>query len=81
MLRVATGSGQACGHPTFKSECLKTSGLSAVRLDLATLTHTRAGPHTESLVKSLPASLRSPSLSLVTVGGRSPSHREYNACK
>lgn len=44
MLRVATGNGRACGHPTFKSECLKTLGLSAVRLDLTALTHTRAGP-------------------------------------
>lgn len=38
MLRVATGRGRACGHATFRSERLKTLGLSAVRLDLAALT-------------------------------------------
>lgn len=75
MLRVATGRGRACGHATFRSERLKTLGLSAVRLDLAALTHARAGPRLESLAKSQPLSLGS-SLSLVTVGGRSPSDRE-----
>lgn len=59
MLRVATGRGRACGHATFRSERLKTLGLSAVRLDLAALTHARAGPRSESLAKSQPFSLGS----------------------